>query len=71
MNYIHQYQELLEIKPDYYKLDMPFVKPSQKRFIFNVKELEFYRTQEFGVTGADESSPAQKIVCLTMDFESI
>jgi hypothetical protein len=57
MNQIRQYQKLAEVKPRYYKLDIPYHKPSTKRIKFNLKETQLYYD---AVTGAYmESEPAR------------
>jgi hypothetical protein len=42
MNRIRQYQKILEIKPEYHVLRRPFEQASQKRFIFNVHEMNLW-----------------------------
>lgn len=42
MDQILQYQRLSEVKPRYYKVSMPYHKPTMKRIKFNLKETEMY-----------------------------
>lgn len=46
MDYIKQYQKLIDIKPDYYKLEIPFFRSSKKRFIFNIEEMEIWKKSQ-------------------------
>jgi hypothetical protein len=73
MDYIEQYRQLIDIKPDYHKLEIPYFRASKKRFVFNTKELELWRSEEFGVFrdapigSRKEGSNNEKIMCLFID----
>jgi hypothetical protein len=43
MNRLKQYLRLSEIKPKYHKLEIPFYRPTKKRFNVNISEIELYR----------------------------
>jgi hypothetical protein len=78
MDYLRQYLRLVEVKPVYYELTIPYFRSSQRRFTFNVEELELWRAKEFGVLrpgdaekpikggggNGEEPSSVQKIICL-------
>jgi hypothetical protein len=49
MDLIKQYYKLDEIKPAYYQTPVPYFAPSNKRVIFNMKELELHYNENFDV----------------------
>jgi len=58
MEQIIQYQRLSEVKPRYYKVEIPYHKPSIKRIRFNLKETQLYYDHDKGVYS--ETEPAKK-----------
>lgn len=54
MDRIRQYQDLIEITPEYHKLSTPLQKLSIKRVKFNKQELELHYYNEFGTYLTDE-----------------
>jgi hypothetical protein len=68
MNYIMQYHKLINIKPDYHKLIAPYLKPSKKRFVFNVEELELWHIKEFNVFSETKKggNEDKKILCIEL-----
>jgi hypothetical protein len=42
METIREYQRLSEIKPAYHRLHIPYHKPSARRIVFNLKQVELY-----------------------------
>jgi len=70
MNYIQQYHRLIDVKPDYHRLNVPFLKPSQKRFEANLEEIKVWRTNEFSQKkdgGAKDDNPrTDRIICLVI-----
>lgn len=42
MDTIREYQKLSDIKPAYHKVHIPYHKPSARRIVFNLKQIELY-----------------------------
>jgi hypothetical protein len=70
MDRIRQYHKLSEVKPDYYKLEIPILKPSHKRLVFTTKELQMWLHQEFGVYTEKKSKigGSTGVTCACLDF---
>ena len=73
MEYIRQYHSLCFIQPEYYHLEIPFYKSSQKRFQLNLEEIKLFYNKEFGVyleddkkggDEGDERDKNKKILCI-------
>lgn len=73
MDRIHQYHKLSEVKPDYYKLEVPILRATHQRAVFTTKELDLWLQKEFDVYSV---SPARKktgaaqsgITCVGLEF---
>jgi hypothetical protein len=69
MDKIRQYQLIVEIKPGYHGLIHPYFKPSKRKVILNIRELELYYSHELGIyfpgkTGGNDSPKELIITCL-------
>lgn len=47
MDKIFQYYKITNVKPDYHILESPYYNSSNKRIIFNGKDLELHYSDEF------------------------
>lgn len=69
MNYLEQYHTLIDVKPEYYKLEIPFLRPSYRRFIHNVDEfVEAVAEKKDGGGGGESKGEPRKIRCLLIEF---
>lgn len=66
MDKIRQYQQISEVKPEYYRLSMPYTKPTIKRIRFNLKETQMYYDNGVYVKGkhARTGGDSDKKECL-------
>lgn len=66
MDKIRQYQQISEVKPEYYRLATPYTKPTIKRIRFNLKETQMYYDNGVYVKGehARTGGDSDKKECL-------
>ena len=56
MDQIRQYQQISEVKPRFYKLEIPYHKPTLKRIQFNLKETQLYYDRDNSVYRKNNTS---------------
>lgn len=49
MEKIQQYLKINDIRPDYHRLLAPYERPSHKKIVMNLKEIELHYQKEFGI----------------------